>query len=108
MDTLTGKYHLHPIIDHFTIALLATGILADIIAYLVVFCLSHRSLRVGCLADRLSATASVLLIPGAISAMLSRFTGESEAERVWDTAFAVIDPESATRFSRSYMLFSIN
>ena len=29
--------------------------------------------------------ALVLLVPGAISAIFSRFTGESEAERVWDT-----------------------
>ena len=85
MDTLIGKYHLHPIIDHFTIALLAAGILADLLAYLVSSRLGHRSFNAGALADRLSATAPTLLIPGAISAILSRITGESEAERVWDT-----------------------
>jgi uncharacterized membrane protein len=37
------------------------------------------------LADRLSGAAPVFLIPGAIAAIFSRVTGESEAERVWDT-----------------------
>jgi uncharacterized membrane protein len=84
MDTLIQTYHLHPIVDHFTIALLATGILADNVGYLVNSLLGHWSPHVRSLADRLSATAPVLLIPGAVSAILSRFTGESEAERVWD------------------------
>jgi uncharacterized membrane protein len=85
MDTLIGKYHLHPIIDHFTIGLLVTGVLADMVGYLVSSLLGHRSHHVQSLADRLSATAPILFIPGAICAILSRFTGESEAERVWDT-----------------------
>jgi uncharacterized membrane protein len=85
MNTLIANYHLHPIIDHFTIALLAIGILADIVGYLLSSLLAYRSHHVRSLADRLSATAPVLLIPGAICAILSRFTGESEAERVWDT-----------------------
>jgi uncharacterized membrane protein len=88
MGTVIGKYHLHPIIDHFTIALLAAGIVADMVGYLVSLWLDHTSLRRAgalALADRLSATAPILLIPGAICAILSRFTGESEAERVWDT-----------------------
>jgi uncharacterized membrane protein len=85
MDILIAKYHLHPIIDHFTIALLATGILADMVGYLVSSLLGQTIPHVRSLADRLRATAPVLLIPGAISAILSRFTGESEAERVWDT-----------------------
>jgi uncharacterized membrane protein len=33
----------------------------------------------------LKGAALVLLVPGAISAVFSRFTGESEAERLWDT-----------------------
>jgi uncharacterized membrane protein len=81
---MIGKYHLHPIIDHFTIALLAAGILTDMVGYLVNSWLGHRSLRAEALAARLSATAPILLIPGVISAILSRFTGESEAERMWD------------------------
>jgi uncharacterized membrane protein len=47
--------------------------------------LGNRSPRTRRLGDRLSGAALVLLIPGAISAIFSRITGESEAERVWDT-----------------------
>jgi uncharacterized membrane protein len=35
MDTVIAKYHLHPIIDHFTIALLALGVLADVVGYVL-------------------------------------------------------------------------
>jgi uncharacterized membrane protein len=85
MEMLIAKYHLHPIIDHFTIALLSAGLLADTVGYIIALCFGGGNPRIKGLAERLSATALVLLIPGAISAILSRLTGESEAERVWDT-----------------------
>ena len=85
METLIAKYHLHPIIDHFTIALLGIGVLTDVAGYAIAALLGNRSPRVKSLGDRLSGAALVLLIPGALSAIFSRFTGESEAERVWDT-----------------------
>jgi uncharacterized membrane protein len=85
MDILIAKYHLHPIIDHFTIALLAMGVLADVVGYIIGSLFRTASPRAKGLADRLSGAALVMLIPGAISAILSRLTGESEAERVWDT-----------------------
>ena len=85
MESLVARYHLHPIIDHFTIALLATGVLADVVGYVIATLFGNRNPRTTRLGDRLSGAALVLLIPGAISAILSRFTGESEAERVWDT-----------------------
>src|SRR5690349_21827409 len=84
MESLIAKYHLHPIIDHFTIALLATGVLADVVGYVIATLFGNRSPRTKRLGDRLSGAALVLLIPGAMSAILSRLTGESEAERVWD------------------------
>jgi uncharacterized membrane protein len=84
METLIAKYHLHPIIDHFTIALLGIGVLADVAGYAIAWLFGNRSSRAMRFADRLSGAALVLLIPGAISAILSRLTGESEAERVWD------------------------
>jgi uncharacterized membrane protein len=83
MEILIAKYHLHPIIDHFTIALLAMGVLADVVGYVIG--IDTRSSRAKGLGDRLSGAALVLLIPGAISAIFSRFTGEREAERVRDT-----------------------
>jgi uncharacterized membrane protein len=85
MQILIARYHLHPIIDHFTIALLAMGVLADVVGYVIGMLFENRSPRTKGLGDRLSGAALVLLIPGAISAIFSRFTGESEAERVWDT-----------------------
>jgi uncharacterized membrane protein len=85
MEILIAKYHLHPIIDHFTIALLAMGVLADVVGYVIEMLFDNRSARTKGLGDRLSGAALVLLIPGAIAAIFSRFTGESEAERVWDT-----------------------
>jgi uncharacterized membrane protein len=85
MEILIAKYHLHPIIDHFTIALLAMGVLADAVGYVIGMLFDNRSPRTKGLGNQLSGTALVLLIPGAISAIFSRLTGESEAERVWDT-----------------------
>ena len=85
METLIAKYHLHPIIDHFTIALLAVGVLADVVGYGMATLPGNRSQGFKGLSDRLRGAGLVLLIPGAISAVLSRFTGESEAERLWDT-----------------------
>jgi uncharacterized membrane protein len=85
MEILIAKYHLHPIIDHFTIALLATGVLADVVGYIIARLFRNGRPRISDLAERLSGAALVLLIPGAISAILSRLTGESEAERVWDS-----------------------
>jgi uncharacterized membrane protein len=35
MDTVIAKYHLHPIIDHFTIALLVTGVITDAAGYII-------------------------------------------------------------------------
>jgi uncharacterized membrane protein len=84
MELLIANYHLHPIIDHFTIALLSVGVLTDVLGN-VLACLSNRSPRIKGLSDRLKGAALVLLIPGAISAILSRLTGESEAQRLWDT-----------------------
>jgi uncharacterized membrane protein len=85
MEILIAKYHLHPIIDHFTIALLAMAVLVDVVGYVIGILFDNRSPRTRGLGDRLSGAALVLLIPGAISAIFSRLTGESEAERVWDT-----------------------
>jgi len=85
MEILIAKYHLHPIIDHFTIALLAMGVLADLVGYVIATLFRNRSPRPKALADQLRGAALVVLIPGAISAIFSRLTGEIEAERVWDT-----------------------
>ena len=85
MDSLVARYHLHPIIDHFTIALLAVAVLVDVAGCVVGWVGRERSDRLVRLGSRLSSAALILLVPGAIASILSRLTGESEAERVWDT-----------------------
>ena len=85
MENLIGQLHLHPVIDHFTIALLGAGVAADVLASLLLTRLSDRSPFLKLWRERLSATAVHLLIGGALAAMLSCFTGEREAERLWDT-----------------------
>ena len=109
MEILIAKYHLHPIIDHFTIALLGMGVLADVAGYVIARLFGNRSSRAKGLGDRLNGAALVLLIPGAISAILSRITGESEAARVWDTISPVAqqillsDTGSATFLSHAVL-----
>ena len=39
---LVSTYHLHPIVDHFTIALLTFGIAAEILAAAAIFFSEHR------------------------------------------------------------------
>jgi uncharacterized membrane protein len=85
MNTIIARYHLHPIVDHFTIALCATGVLADTIAYLISATPGDANACARSFSVRLGKTAVVLLVAGAVSAIFSRFTGESEAERVWDS-----------------------
>jgi uncharacterized membrane protein len=85
MDNLIAKYHLHPIVDHFTIALLAFGVLADVAGCAIAMLFGNRSTRLKKLSSQLRGAAPVLMIPGAVSTILSRFTGESQAERLWDT-----------------------
>jgi uncharacterized membrane protein len=85
MENFIARFHLHPIIDHFTIALLAMGVLADVLASAGLAPLSQRSQFLARWHGRLKATALQLLVVGALAATLSRFTGESEAERLWDT-----------------------
>jgi len=84
METLVARYHLHPIIDHFTIALLSIGVLVDIAGSALTGSLGDRWPSLTGLGVRLRAAAPVLLIPGAISALFSRLTGEIEADRIWD------------------------
>jgi uncharacterized membrane protein len=85
MESLIARFHLHPIIDHFTIALLSIGVVADVVASVFFAPLAYRSEVLTLWPDRLKATALQLLVVGALAAVLSRFTGESEAERLWDT-----------------------
>jgi uncharacterized membrane protein len=82
---LVSTYHLHPIVDHFTIALLTFGIAAEILAAAAIL-LSRDpgGLRIS-LGQKLRSTSLLLMIGGAAASILSYFTGDAEADRLWDT-----------------------
>src|SRR5580698_7120234 len=81
---LVSTYHLHPIVDHFTIALLTFGIAAEILSAAAILLSGGESLlSVWC--HKLRSTGLSLMIVGAAAAVLSYFTGDAEADRLWDT-----------------------
>ena len=63
---------LHPVVDHFTVALLIVGVLVDLVASLF----PTRSW--------MRYMALTLMILGAIAAGCSYFSGDMEADRVWN------------------------
>ena len=65
-------YQLHPMVDHFSVGLLFTAVLIDLIA-------SAAPTRIW-----LRYTALTLLILGALAAGGSFFTGDMEADRIWN------------------------
>jgi uncharacterized membrane protein len=82
---LVSKYHLHPIVDHFTIALLTFGIAAEILAAAAIL-LSRDPVNFASVwGQKLRSTALLLMIGGAVASVLSYFTGDQEADRLWDT-----------------------
>jgi uncharacterized membrane protein len=82
---LVKTYHLHPIVDHFTIALLTFGVAAEMLSAAAIL-LAYG--RVGFLAvwgQKLRSTSLLLMIGGAAASVLSYFSGDAEADRLWDT-----------------------
>ncbi len=69
---LITNWQLHPVIDHFSIALLVVAVLIDIVALIFSQRLSLRH------------TALTLIIIGAIAAAASYGTGDIEGDRVWN------------------------
>lgn len=82
---LVSTYHLHPIVDHFTIALLTFGIAAEILAAAASLLSRDRSDFASVWSGKLRSTSLVLMIGGAGASVLSYFTGDAEADRLWDT-----------------------
>lgn len=82
---LVGAYHLHPIVDHFTIGLLTFGIVAEIFSFAATLISQGDTgffFRVG---QQLRSMSLPLMIVGAISSVFSYFTGDAEADRLWDS-----------------------
>jgi uncharacterized membrane protein len=82
---LVSSYHLHPIVDHFTIALLAFGIAAEILAAAAILLSRGQPGFASAISQKLRATSLMLMIGGAAAGVLSYFTGDAEADRLWDT-----------------------
>ncbi len=71
VELLEG-WRLHPVVDHFTVALIVIGVLIDLVASLA----PNRTW--------LRSMATTLIVLGALAAVASKFTGGWEAHRVWD------------------------
>ena len=82
---LVSKYHLHPIVDHFTIALLAFGIAAELLSAVAILLSRGRPGVVSSCGQKLRSASLTLMIGGAAASVLSYFTGDEEADRLWDT-----------------------
>lgn len=67
------RMDLHPVVDHFTVSLLIIGVLIDVIASAAP---SRTWMRY---------MALTLMILGAIAAGCSYFSGDMEADRIWNT-----------------------
>ncbi|MGH7924750.1 MAG: DUF2231 domain-containing protein [Candidatus Binatus sp.] len=65
-------YQLHPVVDHFSVALLFTAVLIDLVA-------SAAPNRIW-----LRYAALTLMILGALAGGSSFFTGDMEADRIWN------------------------
>jgi uncharacterized membrane protein len=65
-------YQLHPVVDHFSVALIFVAVLIDLIASLAPTRLWLRY------------TAATLMVLGALAAGGSFFTGDMEADRIWN------------------------
>ena len=82
---LVRTYHLHPIVNHFTIALLTFGIAAEILAAAAILFSRDRAGFVSAWGQNLRHTSLLLMIGGAAASVLSYLTGDAEADRLWDT-----------------------
>ena len=69
---LLQSLQLHPVVDHFTVGLLFVAVLIDLVA-------SAAPTRIW-----LRYTALTLMILGALAAGGSYFTGDMEADRIWN------------------------
>ncbi len=82
---LVSTYHLHPIVDHFTIALLTFGIAAEIFSAAAILISRGRPGSLAVWGQKLRSTSLLLMIAGAAASVMSYFSGDVEADRLWDT-----------------------
>jgi uncharacterized membrane protein len=82
---LVSTYHLHPVVDHFTIALLTFGIAAELFSAAAILLSRGRPGFASSCGQKLRSTSLMLMIGGAAASVLSYFSGNAEADRLWDT-----------------------
>lgn len=82
---LVSTYHLHPIVDHFTIALLTFGVAAELLSAAAILTSRGRVSFLAVWGQKLQSTSLLLMIGGAAASVLSYFSGDAEADRLWDT-----------------------
>ena len=82
---LVRKYHLHPIVDHFTIALLTFGVAAELLSAAAIRLSGGRVGLLSVWGQKLRSTSLLLMIGGAAASVLSYFSGDAESDRLWDT-----------------------
>jgi uncharacterized membrane protein len=82
---LVSTYHLHPIVDHFTIALLTFGIAAELLSAAAILISRKRVGFLSAWGQKLRSISLLLMIGGAAASVLSYFSGDAEADRLWDT-----------------------
>jgi uncharacterized membrane protein len=82
---LVKTYHLHPIVDHFTIALLTFGVAVEILAAAAILFSRGPEDLTSVWGNKLRNTSLLLMIGGGGAGVLSYFTGDAEADRLWDT-----------------------
>jgi uncharacterized membrane protein len=82
---LVSTYHLHPIVDHFTIALLTFGIAAEILSAAAILLSRGRAGFLSASGLKLRSTSLLLMIAGAAASVMSYLSGDAEADRLWDT-----------------------
>ena len=85
---LVSTYHLHPVVDHFTIALLTVGIAAEILSSAAVLISRRSPGLLSTWSEKLRSTALLLMIAGAIASVVSYVSGDAEADRLWDSMSA--------------------
>jgi uncharacterized membrane protein len=85
LDHVISEYHLHPIVDHFTMALLAFGVTPELLAAAAILLSRGETSWLSVWSQKLRSTSLMLMTGGEIAAVLSYFTGDSEADRLWDS-----------------------
>ena len=68
---LVRKYHLHPIADHFTIALLTFGVAAELLSAAAALFSRGRTGSFSAWSQKLRSTSLLLIISGAAASVLS-------------------------------------